>query len=354
MKIKLAILESDKSYLSHIVASFNRLYSEKLEIYSFSNVVSALQTLEESKIDVFLASDKFEIEFDKIPSKCGFAYLVDSKGIETINEQKVICKFQKAELIYKQILSLFAEKTTGLTASLRSDNEGRKVVAFIAASGGTGSTVAAAAFAVNMARRGKKVIYLNMEMLGDPDAFFHGDGTGNFGDVIYAIKSKKSNLAIKLESTVKKDETGVFYFSPTGLALDMMELHPEEMSQIIKELRAVCRYDYIVIDIDFRFDKQILQLLKECTNIVAVSDGSVTSNSKLKRMLDALKIIDENSDNKLLYRMGILYNRFSSKTSKVLEYADINVLGGIKRFEGYTMEQLIRQISEMAVFDTLA
>lgn len=352
MKIKLAILESDKSYLDHIVASFNRSYSEKFEIYSFTCETSALNTLVDSKIDVFLASDNFEIQMSKVPPKCSFAYLVDSKDIETFNDQPVICKFQKAELIYKEILSMFAEKTSAVTGSL-SEGQEHKVVAFISASGGTGSTVAAAAYAVNMARRGKKVVYLNMEMLGDPDAFFHGEGNGNFGDIIYAIKSKKSNLALKLESTVKRDESGVYYFSPTQHALDMMELKTEEMSQIIKELKTVCKYDYIVIDIDFRFDKQIVELLKECSNIILVSDGSVTSNSKIKRMLDALNIIENDSDNKLGYRMSILYNRFSSKTSTMIEDPGINVLGGIKRFEGYTVEQLIRQIAEMALFDAL-
>ena len=37
MKIKLAILESDVSYLKRIVSVFNTKFADKLEIYSFTD-----------------------------------------------------------------------------------------------------------------------------------------------------------------------------------------------------------------------------------------------------------------------------------------------------------------------------
>ena len=112
MKIKLAILEKDKSYLSRIVSVFGTKYSEKFEIYSFTDPEVALLTLNSAKIDVLLAGDTFDIDVTKLPNRCAFAYLVDSVGIDMLNNQRAICKFQKADLIYKQILSIYAEKAT--------------------------------------------------------------------------------------------------------------------------------------------------------------------------------------------------------------------------------------------------
>ena len=37
MRIKLAILERDQSYLSRIVSVFNTKYADKFEIYSFTD-----------------------------------------------------------------------------------------------------------------------------------------------------------------------------------------------------------------------------------------------------------------------------------------------------------------------------
>ena len=57
MKIKLAILEKDKSYLSRIVTAFGARYADKLEIYSFTDYQVALSCLNEAKIDVFIAAE---------------------------------------------------------------------------------------------------------------------------------------------------------------------------------------------------------------------------------------------------------------------------------------------------------
>ena len=109
MKIKLAILERNTGYLNRIVAVFNTKYADNFEIYSFTDEQIALATLDSRKIDVFVASDAFEIDVTMLPRRCGFAYFVDSPDIETLHEQQAICKFQKVELIYKQILSVYSE-----------------------------------------------------------------------------------------------------------------------------------------------------------------------------------------------------------------------------------------------------
>lgn len=81
MKIKLAILERDMSYLKRIAAVFHAKYSDKLEIYSFTDEKVAMSALDQSKIDVLIASDVFEIDRTSLPKRCGFAYLVDSRTL---------------------------------------------------------------------------------------------------------------------------------------------------------------------------------------------------------------------------------------------------------------------------------
>ena len=146
MKIRLAILESDEGYLNRIVAVFNTKYSDKFEIYSFTDVENALQTLSTAKIDVFVVNESIEIDTTRIPKRCGFAYFVDSADVELLNNQPTICRFQRAELIYKQILSIYAENA-GNYKELKITDEGCKVIAFASPSGGVGCTTMAAACA---------------------------------------------------------------------------------------------------------------------------------------------------------------------------------------------------------------
>ena len=354
MKIKLAILEKDEVYLKRLESVFSVKYADKLEIFATTEPEIALEALRVKKIDVFLADEAFEIGAAQIPPSCGFAYLVDAADVEKIRDITAVCKFQKAEGLYRQILGLFSEKTAAVTGA-HMTGEGSKVLAFVSAAGGTGSSAAAAACAMRFARKGKKALYLNLERFGSADVFFQGEGNTGLSDVIYAVKGRKGNLAMKLESMVRQDDSGVFFYAGAKLALNMAELSSGETREIVSVLRTSGGYDYIVLDLDFSIEQDMLKLWEECDSIVFVADGSAVSNAKLERAVASLDIMerDQKIDKQLLMRCAVLYNRFSSQTSRKAQVSDMKELGGIKRYEGFDTDRLLLQLREQAVFDTL-
>lgn len=139
MKIKLALLDNDQNYLNRIVSVFNIRYADKLEIYSFTKLESALSALESTRIDVFVSSIAFDVNTAVLPKRCGFAYFVDSADIDSVNNQRAICKYQKADLIYRQILSIYSENAGGVSET-RFGDDSCKVIAFASPCGGTGSS----------------------------------------------------------------------------------------------------------------------------------------------------------------------------------------------------------------------
>ena len=340
MKIKLAILDTDQSYLSRISSVLGTKFAEKLEIYSFTDEKMTLEVLTQSKFDVLIASDNFDIDTSKIPKRCGFAYFVDSPGIESVREQRAICKFQKGELIYKEVLGLYSENVADIT-SISIENNNSRVITFTGASGGTGISAVAAACAIYLAKRGKNVLYLNMELCGSANAIFSAPGQFDFSDVIYAVKSKKSNLSLKLESTVKQDATGVFFYDPCRIALDMTEITNEDIRTLINHLGLVGTYHYILIDTGFRFDKVFIEFMKLSSRIVLVSDGSEISDMKLSRAYAALATYEQQQDIHLLSKLALVYNKFSNKTGIACEIEGINILGGAPRLEHATYSQVV-------------
>lgn len=116
MKIKLAILDREPDFLERLASAFNARYWDKLEIYSFTQLDTALSELSEARIDVFLADESFEIDLDKIPTRCGFAYFVENPQIASLRDQPAISKYQKADSIYKQILSIMRRNRVTLPA----------------------------------------------------------------------------------------------------------------------------------------------------------------------------------------------------------------------------------------------
>ena len=352
MKIKLAILEKDVSYLNRIVSAFSTKYSDKFEIYSFTDLAVAMESLEVAKIDVLVANDAFEINVADLPKRCGFAYFVDSADINMENDQRAICKFQKADLIYKQILSVYSEKA-GSISGLKLDEDSTKIIFFNSVSGGTGASTMAASAALHFAARNKKTLYLNIEKFGSSDIFFSGEGQFDISDIIFALKSKKANLPLKLESCVKQDDKGVYFYSQSKIALDMLELGREEIIRLISELKLTGGYDYIIVDSDFGLDKDSIKIYRLAHSVVWVGDGSEISNSKIFRAYNALSTLESNADSPLTNRLCLIYNKFSNKTSKALTDIGIKNIGGAPRFEHATVDMVLDQLCTKDFFDKI-
>ncbi|MBR6051630.1 MAG: chromosome partitioning protein ParA [Clostridia bacterium] len=352
MKIKLAILERDQSYLNRIVSVFSTKYSDKFEIYSFTNPEVALSTLDNAKIDVLVANDAFDIDVTKLPKRCGFAYLVDSMDVETVNNQRAIAKFQKVDLIYKQILSIYSENA-GSVSGLKLGDDSAKIIAFESVSGGCGGSTMAAACALHFAAQGKKTLYLNLEKFGSSDSFFSAEGQFDMSDIIFALKSKKANLALKLESCVKQDPRGVYFYSQSKIALDMLELSTDDVMRLINELKLTGSYNAIVLDLDFSIEKDALKVLRQMHSIIWVGDGSDISNTKLYRAYNALSTMEQNADSPLTNRLLLIYNKFSNKTSKTLEEIGVKNIGGCPRFEHATTAMVLGQVAPKDMFDKI-
>lgn len=352
MRIKLAILEKDASYLNRIVSVFSTKYADKFEIYSFTDQQVAMSILDDSKIDVLVANDAFDIDIAALPKRCGFAYLVDTPDVEMENDQRAICKFQKAELIYKQILSVYSENA-GNISGLQLGDDSAKILVFASPSGGTGSSTMAAASAIHFATQGKKTLYLSLEKFGSSDLFFEAEGQFDMSDIVFALKSKKANLGLKLESCVKQDKTGVCFYSQTKVPMDMLELNVEDVERLLSEIKLTDSYDYIILDMDFGIDKESLKIWRQSHGVVWTGDGSEESNTKIYRAFKALTILEQNQDLPLTNRISLIYNKFSSKTGKALEENGLKNVGGAPRFEQATTKQVLKQLSSKDMFDKL-
>jgi len=352
MKIKLAILEKDRSYLTRIVTAFGARYADKFEIYSFTDADVAIDTIASARIDMLLASEAFDVQTERLPNRCAFAYLVETAGIETVNDQVAICKYQKADLIYKQILSVYSEKASAITGFVSHGDKGR-ILIFTSVGGGVGSSSVAAACAMHCAKLEKKALYLNLERFGSADLLFSGQGQYDLSDIIFALKSKKTNLPLKLESCVKQDPSGVFFYSAAKIALDRMELNTEEILRLFHELKVLGGYDYIIVDMDFGIDKDSLQVFRQAQHVVLVGSGTPESNLKTERAWQALVTLEQNADAPLTNQVCFVYNQVSSKNGQSIQAEGLKVLGGAPIYNNADTRQIVEQLAGTDMFDQI-
>lgn len=353
LRIKLAILENDKEYIERLTKVFENKYSNKLQIYAFTNKDSAIKNINDKDIDIFIASEKYDIDKETIPSNCGFAYLVESNDIDVLKEEKTIGKYQMADQIYKQVLGIFSEVNSRIVGMNVNSDSKLKIITVLSAAGGVGASTIASSIAVRKALSNKRVIYVSLEKFTSTDLYFNGDGIMTFSDVIYALKGKNTNIQLKLESVVRRDITGVNYYSGCKNALDMEELNCDDLQRFIENIQMMDKYDYMVIDMGLSFSKECQMVMTYSNSINIISDGTQYSNYKMERAIETIKILDKQHKESVLPKTHILYNRFRTDGSEVLERVDIKTLGGIPVYKYANMQQLIQQIATMEVLDTV-
>lgn len=353
MKIKVALLDKDKVYLERISSVFSTKYADKLEVYSFTDEATAIKAIPEYRIDVLVADEEFDVDRSSFKRGCGLAYFTGTIGVELIKDEVAICKFQKVDLIFKQILGIYSDMTAGI-ATFNGEADESRIIMFTSPCGGVGTSTMAAACAVTRARLGKRVFYLNLEQFGATDVFFQGEGNTTMSDVIYSLKSKKTNLILKLESCIKQSTDGVFFFSSTKVALDILELTYSDIEKLIANIQGMGSYDEIIIDLPFSLHVETLQLLSKAHEIIMINDGKQLSNTKFVRAYESLILLEQNDAINILGKVNLMFNQFSNKDSHMLpDEFNLNVLGGAPRYEHASVSQIVEALSNMELFKTI-
>ncbi len=356
MKIRVGFFDQDLRYVNKLVNYFNVHYSDSLEMHTFSTIEALLELVKKSKLDLILIDpDSVEKSFD-VPQNVGMAYLSTSGEIDTIRGKRTICKFQKVELIYKEILNLYSELDKEL--SFKSWQGSCDMHLFIGASGGVGTTTIAAACARNLAENGRKVLYLNLEGTGIVDEFFKGELNQGLSDMLYAIKSNHSNLILKLASMVDKDPCGVYFIHPFAVSLDEEEMTAEELKILIDTLISTGAYDSLVVDMDTVASEKRKMVANRSDNIFVISSGLAISNRKLAKRLLEFNLIDERDGSRQFPHVQVIYNRFGSgSTLANTEYGE-TVFGTVNNYRNannreYLPNKLVEIIASKNMFSKL-
>ena len=330
MRIRLGILDGQSDYAERLVAYFNLHYAGELEVCVFRTAEEMEHLLKTRQLDVLLADSALLPETYAFPETLAAAYFADSRDIETIRGIRCVCRYQRAGLLYQEIIRLYATLDTG--AVWKTEGEGARLVLFRGASGGVGTTTVACAYAKAKAAAGKKVLFLDLEENGTLDGLLSGEGTATLSDVLYEVKSRGANLSLKLGSMVRRDRSGVCFYEPFTVTLDAAGVGTEEAEALIGELVRSGGYDLVVGDVTAASGAFERCLRNKAGTIYLVGSGTKVGNIKLARLVKAMSIEDDESAGRILPHTEILYNRFGPFSAEAVCDPAIGTAGHIGDF----------------------
>lgn len=346
MKFKIAVIDKDQLYLDRLCKIFGEKYSDKLSVYSYTSVESFNIGRKANRFDLALFEERIAKK-DELPKDVQIAYLVNENDVEKIDEISAIAKFQKHDIILKQIMDMCLERETMHYTKKNILGNTTKVLFVTATKGGVGATTVACAAAMHYAGLGKKVLYLSLEKNSTSNLYFSSLEDATLSDVIYLLKSKKNNLISRIENIVQKDSCGVEFFKPARTVFDMNELTFGEISTLLKEMCLMGSYEYIIIDSPMGYDETAYYLCEFADDIIVVSDGSVSAAEKTIGLQSAIQIWDSQKDARIQSKVSLLYNRFDSNSGIQPDSIEFNVIGGTPKFANATEKQISEQLANM-------
>ena len=236
MIIRLSILGRNDSYMKRLLNFCRADYADKLELSCFSEIAPFEQSLSRERYDIVLLDETIGYSVPELPEGTAVAWLTDEVYQEK-DGLPAICRYQGIPQFYRELLALYAEHSGRSIRTETLMGEGAVFFAVVGSSGGCGASCVAAALAKNLAARKKRVIYINLEPFGDPSLYFQGEGKETFSDLVYALKSNRANLGIRMESIMRQDPCGVYFYAAPENPLERQELTPEEGEQLILNLQ---------------------------------------------------------------------------------------------------------------------
>lgn len=357
MRIRLGLLDDDIRYISRLTDYFSEHYTLQIEANLFTGAEQLQAFLDRhGRLDVLLARQELLPDPDGLPGRIQLAYLSEENGLTKLAGRPAVCKYQKAEAIYRAIQSLAASLDVGerqYAAAGKCD-----IFVFAGAAGGMGCSTAAMGCAARLAAQGRSTLYLSLQQTSMADTVFSVRGS-SMSRVRYELKSWRrtggtdpGKLQLKLQSMLAADPaTRVLSYDGFELPLEAMDMDAGEVKALLQAADGLC--SCCVVDMDGILDQKLLTAIRAAAWTVLVSDGSEKGNRALERMLRSLEIQDGTDEPVLLGRLGVLYNRFGHAAAEIQLPAQAHLLGRTPNYAGSPPKRIVEELIGSSVYALL-
>ncbi len=350
MWIRVLYCTEDVVYADRLAAYLDRAYGEKMEMNTVSSVSALQDYLQKNTVDVVLYGDEFGEAFPTSRKRVGYAWAVMGEEIYENQPENVIDKYQSAEQICKKILNIYAESDkVKKLPDVRITDEDRIVFAFVSASGGVGTSAVARAFARRCAGL-EKVLYLNMGLFHFNEEETIGNG---LEDILVALKSRRNILPIKLVSAVAPLKDRVFTYGASRNNIDLMELTPEDVNNLLRSIRSLKEYKKVIIDVGSGISAKEIEMLKMADTIVYVTDESEIAAKKYERFTILLDRLEKKEDAHLANKVYIFRNKVKQNFKDTFSEFQGRVIGWAPFVMSESYETVITRIAQSDSFHEL-
>lgn len=353
MWMRLLICTKDKTYAQRLTAFWEREYGDKMEISVFSEPQYLKESEKSRTADIVLFGDEYLEEAISISRNVSWTWAVLTQQLYDDEQEGIFrfAKYQRGDLLYKEVLDLYAEngRVRQIRASARANGD-CGVVVFFAAAGGVGTTTIARAYAAKCAQY-EKVLYMDLRML--ELGWQMNEEEHGMEEVLLALKSRRDILSIKLMSAMSNTSERVNTYAPSRDPLYLLEITGEDVKRLVKMLRELGEYQKIVFDAGNNLTEREIALLECADSLVCVTQDDESNRRKYERLYKILGTL-ELKDNVKLYRKMMIFRNKAVRRERI-DWGGPGVMerGWAPRVEEAAYQDVIARIMQSDAFDEM-
>lgn len=346
--MRVGIISELVPFTERFSTALGNVNREDYQILTFQDLLQARTAEENHQIDILLCDERLYTS-GAVEFQCPLILLVEKKQNErTEGSISYICRYKNIQE-WNDILQKHKQNPSQMR---KKKKEGRMVL-FTSGSGGTGSTTAAAAFAMYCVKKRWKPVYLNFEPVSSIPILFHGEGIYGLDECLYSIRSNRYEFHTLIQQALQKDISGVRFLQPCKAPQDALSITGEEIVELCGKILEEPQADILILDVKPDPSMNIVLPLLASHKIVMVSNGEYIANKKTEEFFKMIPSITNMSPIEVQEKTLLLYNRFRQDSGQVLKDVSVGKLGGINLRKENEPEVLAETLSKLEPFQRL-
>jgi len=215
----------------------------------------------------------------------------EEPGEERIGGFPALFKYEPANLLLARIRSMVKEQTSrgGEGEGDSGSRTGCRTIAVYSTRGGAGKTTLAVHLLELMGRRNRSVLYIGLETTPSLEIFVRSGEGADMARLLYEMGRGGGFAEALRRSMVLDAARGFHYIRPFRLAEDAEGMTAREAQELIRQVRALGLFDYVVLDLESSLHDRVKGALLAADDILWLIEDEAVCLEKTARRLEEWK-----------------------------------------------------------------
>lgn len=304
-KIIVAMFDRE-GYTKRLAEYLIRHCNTMLDVRLFTSIESMRKFLRREVVEMLLIGEKdWDSAWEAESHVHQLIFLSDGEMVREGTSQQIIFKYQSAESIVRELLSVIAEDDSIQSSDMKRGIGNVEFIGVYSPFGGAGVST----FAYRMAKEyGVQylTLYLDLELFDGMSAYLdrkHSKAVvdvagGGMSKLIFYLQQNKDKVAVKIQALVQHHE-GMDCIGAVDDYRDLYSMKVDDLHRLIQVLSEKTEYQKIVFDIGY-LSESSLELMRNCDILYLPKAGSHIQENK---QLSFERLLLREGDQDLLERI---------------------------------------------------